>query len=260
MKRCSKCKTDKPLEDFSRAAKNKDGRKSYCRACSSAYFKEWRARNLEKELEKSRRYRRENYERDKPVRDAWRAKNRERLKEYDRIKSKEYREKNREALKAKRFDYYKNNYERIMEYRRNNPHVKKKSDKKYYAKNRERILEGRREYNEKNAERNRQRVAKWAKENPDRVREQSREYAHRRRARIMRVNIDMPTNYWSILLETYGARCMNPDCLGSDPKLTHDHVIPLAKGGEHSLANSQILCNTCNIAKGVKTIDYRSTE
>jgi 5-methylcytosine-specific restriction endonuclease McrA len=31
-----------------------------------------------------------------------------------------------------------------------------------------------------------------------------------------------------------------------------DHVIPLAKGGEHSYANTQVLCASCNGRKGAK--------
>jgi 5-methylcytosine-specific restriction enzyme A len=33
-----------------------------------------------------------------------------------------------------------------------------------------------------------------------------------------------------------------------------DHLKPLAKGGENDLSNLQILCSSCNLAKGSKFI------
>jgi hypothetical protein len=35
---CSKCGTDKPLSEFNRYARSKDGHQPYCRACAAEYF------------------------------------------------------------------------------------------------------------------------------------------------------------------------------------------------------------------------------
>lgn len=35
MKTCPKCSTEKPLEEFNKHSRNKDGRDYYCRECSS---------------------------------------------------------------------------------------------------------------------------------------------------------------------------------------------------------------------------------
>ena len=50
-KTCSKCKTEKPIEAFSRHRRYKDGRKYQCKVCCSADFKAWRAKgdNAEKQ-------------------------------------------------------------------------------------------------------------------------------------------------------------------------------------------------------------------
>lgn len=48
MKRCSKCKTEKPLTDFYRHSTMRDGRHSYCKRCFIQANKSWVKRNPEK--------------------------------------------------------------------------------------------------------------------------------------------------------------------------------------------------------------------
>ena len=33
-----------------------------------------------------------------------------------------------------------------------------------------------------------------------------------------------------------------------------DHVVPLSKGGDHSMENTQCLCRACNMKKGARTM------
>lgn len=40
-------------------------------------------------------------------------------------------------------------------------------------------------------------------------------------------------------------------------RLTVDHIVPRSMGGTNSLDNLQLLCRTCNAAKGARIIDYR---
>lgn len=40
MKTCFRCKASKPLTEFNRAAKNADGRHSYCRDCQKAHYRD----------------------------------------------------------------------------------------------------------------------------------------------------------------------------------------------------------------------------
>lgn len=47
-KRCGRCKTDVPLENFSRQARSKDGRQSNCKSCMVAYQAAWYLRNKER--------------------------------------------------------------------------------------------------------------------------------------------------------------------------------------------------------------------
>lgn len=58
-----------------------------------------------------------------------------------------------------------------------------------------------------------------------------------------------------LFLRLSDKRCL---CCGATDNLTVDHVIPLIDGGGDLWSNYQILCSTCNLAKGSLTIDFRN--
>lgn len=68
----------------------------------------------------------------------------------------------------------------------------------------------------------------------------------------------VPDNYWEILIDLYGEKCLS---CGTNERLELDHVIPLALGTNqtklHDLSNFQILCRSCNARKRDKHIDFR---
>jgi 5-methylcytosine-specific restriction endonuclease McrA len=66
---------------------------------------------------------------------------------------------------------------------------------------------------------------------------------------------------WLEMKRRCGFRCLA--CKRTESLLVvlqPDHVVPVARGGEHSVANIQPLCGRCNRAKGAKTTDYRQSE
>lgn len=67
MKLCRTCGEQKPLEEFHRLAKSKDGRQPRCKACVGAYMREYHERNAEKIREKARAWRQDNPERKRQV-------------------------------------------------------------------------------------------------------------------------------------------------------------------------------------------------
>lgn len=66
------------------------------------------------------------------------------------------------------------------------------------------------------------------------------------------------SSQWQQLCERYGYRCLS--CGRTDLPLTLDHVVPLARGGSHSIENAQPLCQPCNSRKSARVIDYRLVE
>lgn len=81
-KACTKCGIVKPLEDYRRDKRNRDGRGSHCKTCSAEQQRRYREENREKFNERNRRY----YEA-----------NREKINEQTR----RYKEDNREVYNAK---------------------------------------------------------------------------------------------------------------------------------------------------------------
>jgi hypothetical protein len=97
-KTCTKCGETKPLDQFPRAARNRDGIDSWCRACHTEASRHHRQANRARTNEATRRWRQENPERQREASRQWRDENLERCREVDR----ERNQKNRAAV----FDHY----------------------------------------------------------------------------------------------------------------------------------------------------------
>ena len=57
MKTCSKCGEEKPLSEFHKSKRTKDGHTCYCKPCANAKARKWQAENKERHLENLRRSR-----------------------------------------------------------------------------------------------------------------------------------------------------------------------------------------------------------
>ena len=82
---CTKCKVEKPLDQFYKLKIGKFGRASQCMVCAAKYYRE----NREKILEQRRRYYEENHEKISEWRRRYYEENREKLLE----QSRRYRDK-----------------------------------------------------------------------------------------------------------------------------------------------------------------------
>jgi 5-methylcytosine-specific restriction endonuclease McrA len=93
-------------------------------------------------------------------------------------------------------------------------------------------------------------VRKWQKTNVDKLREAHR----RRRARKKGAGGVVSESAWMQLCNHYGNVCLR---CGSSENITQDHIVPLSKGGSHTIDNLQPLCKSCNCSKHDKIVDYR---
>lgn len=90
-----------------------------------------------------------------------------------------------------------------------------------------------------------QRVANWEKNNP----EARRILQHKRRARQMAAGV-----YKVSKAEIMAIRSQPCLYCGSKDRITVDHIIPLVRGGRHSLGNLAPACLPCNSQKRHRTI------
>lgn len=57
---------------------------------------------------------------------------------------------------------------------------------------------------------------------------------------------------WKKILDQHENKCKFCGILGTESKLTIDHIIPISKGGTNYKENLQPLCKSCNSKKGNK--------
>lgn len=138
-----------------------------------------------------------------------------------------------------RYDNEPGYKERLDEYRKNNPEKVAEWKRAEYANNREGYLN---------------RAKSWAENNRATVRQIKRRYKVKRKEWELRGTFS--ESEWQELLEVTGNRCVNPECLRDDVKLTADHIVPLSKGGPNIISNIQPLCGPCNSSKATQTINY----
>lgn len=84
----------------------------------------------------------------------------------------------------------------------------------------------------------------WQKSNPDKV----LAYATKRRKLMGQNGIFYVSR--SEIQKLYRSPCFN---CGSSDRIEIDHVIPISRGGTHSIGNLLPLCKSCNASKGNKT-------
>ena len=134
-----------------------------------------------------------------------------------------------------------------------------KISKEWHDNNKERFnANARKNYRKNGAEARRKRVVivmRYQKKNPEKVRywnrlykkknpNKLRDYNNRRRDRKLNNGSFVVTD--KDLRGLYSSPCAN---CGSTEKITADHIIPLSRGGRHSIGNLQPLCSTCNGSK-----------
>jgi len=252
MKTCSRCKKQKPKEEFSKAKCSSDGFAHWCKKC----HKEYRRENKEKLIEWARKYR---------------QKNPEKMLKYQR----EYHRKNKDRIIRWRKKHYQEHREKILEDRKKYYQEHKEERTKYRRENRERIAkwektdehkEKHREYYQKNKKRLAKHQRRYYQENKKKLTKKQREYGRtpaakicragqqaRRRAAIRNCEINDLELEQLKLLSKKTIRCaICKKRFTKTRRKTLDHILSLSKGGNNSLMNSQIICQSCNSKKHAK--------
>ena len=68
-------------------------------------------------------------------------------------------------------------------------------------------------------------------------------------------NCNLTLIEWETLRLLTNYKCLRCERNG---KCDMDHIIPVSKGGQHTISNIQPLCHRCNMLKFTKSTDYRS--
>jgi 5-methylcytosine-specific restriction endonuclease McrA len=145
----------------------------------------------------------------------------------------DYREANREELRSNQRQHYKENKDqyaiRAKAWRTNNSESKKAYDKKYAQLNKDKTKAA---------------SKRFAQKHPDRISLKRQ----KRRARLANAKAyEVTAKDLSKILSAPCIYCRRPS--------QHvDHVIPLSRGGSHSIGNLAPACQECNLAKGSKLV------
>jgi len=139
------------------------------------------------------------------------------------------------------------------EQRRTNPEKHRQQVRQSRMNNPEASRSAARAWNIANRERYNANMRAWRANNKDKVAEQNRNIKAKRRNAERRV---VTAKDWRRLVDRYRGCCAY---CGDATKLTMEHVVPISRGGRHSIGNLLPVCMTCNTKKNRRLlVEWRS--
>lgn len=194
-KKCSKCKEEKELGEFSKNRTSPDGYQRYCKICMQQYSKQYKKEHVDKtkkyrqgraeELKDYfKQYNQEHKERKALSDKIYYNKNKDKIQKYRR----QYQQDNREKIARQKRKYYEDNKELVLEqhkqsYQRNK-HKRIERAKQYYQENKEELYRKSSEYRANHLEQNRQYQKKYRDNNKEKVAECQKEYIVNNREKV----------------------------------------------------------------------------
>lgn len=216
------CGRDLPLGAFGLFKEGKYGRRSKCNECRAQEEKDRRANHPATEEQK----------------------------ETTRVRAREWAKENPERKAANAKAWAENNPDKCTAstraWQKRNPEKVRESIRNWVSSNRDKTREYARQWQAQNRELYHEIQKKWRAGNQT--------YWRVRDAALRKVTSTFTLDQWLEVLEEFGHRCAY--CLCDDQKLTMDHVIPVAKGGEHVRENIVPACKSCNSRKKDRSIFY----
>lgn len=160
-------------------------------------------------------------------------------KEQKKINLTKYRKKNKSKVKKWKRDDYLRNRDKYIE-----------RSRKHYIEHTEIKKEYSRKYQQGHIEIVIDRIKDWKRHNPEKV----KSYTENRRAQKKVGGGFVSSNDISALYQIQGGLCYW--CSKPVDENYHlDHLIPLSRGGLHTINNVVISCPKCNVTKNNKTPD-----
>lgn len=244
-KKCRMCGEFKLLSEFGKRKDSNDGHRHDCKECDKKRSKEYREKNREKVLEKSKLRYKEN-------------------REYYLQQFQEYHKNNAEEIKKRKKSHYKENKEYIRE-----------KIKENYKENKERYLEYAKQYRTENKEKVNHNNREYYMLNKEKVKKQRKEWYYSENGREKHFQYNLKRRSYKNHVRFYGVKRKNildrdswtcqhcgikvHDRYTGDwntPDKAHiDHIIPISKGGNSEPSNLQVLCRTCNLSKQDKILN-----
>lgn len=224
-KTCSVCKAEKPVSEFYKDARRKDGLFSCCKFCHCARTKRYADANPEKRKAMVVAWNNAHPEKRREISDAWKKRNPEKLRAYAKTRLEE-------------------NAAASARWRQGNPEKVKLQKQRYEAKHREVINAKARAAHAANPEQGRARRARWAVKNVPVARAA---VARRRAAK------HQATPLWAnefFIREAYSLAQLRSRMFGF--KWHVDHIVPLKSKlvcGLHTHANLQVIPGAANHKK-----------
>lgn len=227
-----------------------------------AYTKEWRKRNVQHLSEYAKRYYADHPGADKTPERL------EKRRQYQQNHYKENKERCRKRYYLKKEEYQKSSK---IRYQLKRDEILEKQ-RAYNLKNSVKIGEARAKRYWKNPELMKLRVKEWVKKFPDKAKAYKKKWsdshklenllrAKERRAKLRGILMDETKK--RLVLEFFGwvknqdyVTCTYCGCFISGRGIEVDHIIPLARGGDHHPDNFALSCRKCNGSKS----DYMLSE
>jgi 5-methylcytosine-specific restriction endonuclease McrA len=129
---------------------------------------------------------------------------------------------------------------RNAKWRSNNAEKHKANSRKYYSEHKEQHRQSGLSWQRANKDKVAAANKKWEQANP----ESRRRRTANRRARLQKVFTGQIT--LKEIIKFYANPCFY---CGSNKEITLDHIIPISKGGSHSIGNIVSACQSCNYSK-----------
>lgn len=234
-KACSRCAESKPLTDFQRRRASADGFQPCCKTCAAEYKRQHYERNraqlLIKACEQGRAYREANPEKVAERHRDYREANREAIAERSRV----YRQANREAAA-----------ERERKYAAANREIRREIDRRYKRRHRDKLSERKRAYRQANPDKIADQWRRWVEANPDKAAANARRWRAAKSAAYSE-----PYTRAEVWAKSGGiCGICEQEILPRHGTWHIDHIVPLSRGGDDTLANVQASHAPCNLAKG----------